>query len=162
MIDRAVVNAGPLVALSLIGQLDLLPTLFAECWVPQTVFNEVALAGIGKPGAMALKSADWLARVRSSPVPDPLLVMQLDAGEAEVISLARQLSPCFAVIDERRGRRVAQDVYGLAVKGTAGVLVEAKRRHLISDVRPMLLSLREAGYFIAESVIVAACLAAGE
>ncbi len=51
MIDRAVVNAGPLVALSLLNQLDLLPALFAECWVPQTVFDEVAVAGIGKPGA---------------------------------------------------------------------------------------------------------------
>ena len=162
MIDRAVINAGPLVALSLIGRLDLLPTLFAECWVPQAVFNEVAVAGIGKPGAIALQSPEWLARVRLSPVPDPLLVMQLDVGEAEVISLARQLSPCFAVIDERRGRRIAQDVYGLSVKGTAGVLVEAKRRHLISDVRPMLLALREAGYFMAQSVIAAACLAAGE
>ena len=162
MIDRAVVNAGPLVALSLIGRLDLLPTLFAECWVPQAVFNEVAVAGIGKPGAIALQSPEWLARVRLSPVPDPLLVMQLDVGEAEVISLARQLSPCFAVIDERRGRRIAQEVYGLSVKGTAGVLVEAKRRHLISDVRPMLLALREAGYFMAQSVIAAACLAAGE
>ena len=162
MIDRAVVNAGPLVALSLIGRLDLLPTLFAECWVPQAVFNEVAVAGIGKPGAIALQSAEWLARVRLSPVPDPLLVMQLDAGEAEVISLARQLSPCFAVIDERRGRRIAQEVYGLAVKGTAGVLVEAKRRRMISDVRPMLLSLREAGYFMADTVMVAACQAAGE
>ena len=162
MIDRAVINAGPLVALSLIGRLDLLPTLFAECWVPQAVFNEVAVAGIGKPGAIALQSAEWLARVRLSPVADPLLVMQLDVGEAEVISLARQLSPCFAVIDERRGRRIAQEVYGLSVKGTAGVLVEAKRRHLISDVRPMLLALREAGYFMAQSVIAAACLAAGE
>lgn len=162
MIDRAVINAGPLVALSLIGRLDLLPTLFAECWVPQAVFNEVAVAGIGKPGAIALQSPEWLARVRLSPVPDPLLVMQLDVGEAEVISLARQLSPCFAVIDERRRRRIAQEVYGLSVKGTAGVLVEAKRRHLISDVRPMLLALREAGYFMAQSVIAAACLAAGE
>ena len=162
MIDRAVVNAGPLVALSLIGQLDLLPTLFSECWVPQTVFNEVAVAGIGKPGAASLQTPEWLGRVRLSPTPDPLLVMQLDAGEAEVISLARQLSPCFAVIDERRGRRIAQEVYGLAVKGTAGVLVEAKRRQIISDVRPMLLALREAGYFIADNVIVAACQAVRE
>ena len=84
MIDRAVINAGPLVALSLIGRLDLLPTLFAECWVPQAVFDEVAVAGIGKPGAIALQSAEWLARVRLSPLPDPLLVMQLDVGEAEV------------------------------------------------------------------------------
>lgn len=100
MFDRAVVNAGPLVALSLLDQLDLLPALFAECWVPQAVFNEVAVEGIGKPGAKSLQGADWQARVRVSPFPDPLLVMELDVGEAEVISLARQLSPCVAIIDE--------------------------------------------------------------
>lgn len=162
MLDRAVVNAGPLVALSLLDQLDLLPALFAECWVPQTVFNEVAVAGIGKPGAKSLQGADWQARVRLSPIPDPLLVMELDAGEAEVISLARQLSPCVAIIDERRGRRIAHHVYGLPVKGTAGILVEAQRRGLISGVRPRLLELRAAGYFIADSVIAAACQAVGE
>ncbi|MFZ4539703.1 DUF3368 domain-containing protein [Propionivibrio sp.] len=162
MLDRAVVNSGPLVALSLLGQLDLLPTLFAECWVPETVFNEVAVAGIGKPGAKSLQAAEWLSRVRVSPPPDPLLVMELDAGEAEVISLARHLSPCIAIIDERRGRRIAQQVYGLPVKGTAGILVEAKRRGLIVGVRPLLIDLRASGYFIAESVITAACQAVGE
>ncbi len=162
MIERAVVNSGPLVALSIIGQLDLLPTLYAECWVPQTVFNEVAVAGIGKPGAKSLQAADWQARVRTVPIPDPLLVMELDAGEAEVITLARQLSPCMAIIDERRGRRIAQQVYGLPVKGTAGILVEAHRRGLISGVKLYLLELRTAGYFIADSVIDAACKAVGE
>jgi predicted nucleic acid-binding protein len=162
MFERAVVNAGPLVALSLLDQLDLLPALFAECWVPQAVFDEVAVAGIGKPGAKSLQGADWQARVRVSPFPDPLLVMELDAGEAEVISLARQLSPCVAIIDERRGRRIAQHVYGLPVKGTAGILVEAQRRGLIFAVRPRLLELRAAGYFIADSVIAAACQAVGE
>ena len=162
MISRAVINAGPLVALSLLNQLDLLPALFTECWIPQTVFNEVAVAGVGKPGANALQSADWLGRVRESPMPDPLLILELDAGEAEVITLARQLSPCIALIDERRGRRIAQDVYGLAVKGTAGVLVEAQRRGLISGIRPQLLALRNAGYFISDGVIAAACLVVGE
>lgn len=162
MIDRAVINAGPLVALSLLDQLDLLPALFSECWVPQTVFEEVTVAGLGKPGSKSLLSADWRNRVRESPAPDPLLVMELDAGEAEVISLARHLSPCIAVIDERRGRRIAMDVYGLRVKGTAGLLVEAQRRGLISGIRAQLVALRGAGYFIANSVIDAACLAAGE
>ncbi|MDD5335735.1 MAG: DUF3368 domain-containing protein [Rhodoferax sp.] len=162
MIDSAVINAGPLVALALLDQLDLLPALFAQCWVPQTVYDEVAVAGIGKPGSKSLQSPDWQARVRMSPTPDPLLVMELDAGEADVISLARQLSPCMAIIDERRGRRIAQQVYGLNVKGTAGILVEAKRRGLISSVRPQLLELRTAGYFIADGVILAACKAAKE
>ena len=162
MIERAVINAGPLVALSLLDQLELLPALFSEVWVPQIVFNEVAVAGVGKPGAQSLQSEEWRRRVRLSPLPDPLLIMELDAGEAEVISLARQLQPCIAVIDERRGRRVAQNVYGLPVKGTAGLLVEAHRRGLISGVRSRLMALRDAGYFIADSVIAAACLAADE
>lgn len=162
MFDRAVVNAGPLVALSLLGELELLPALFGECWVPQAVYNEVAVAGIGKPGAVSLQGDDWQKRVRPSPVPDPLLVMELDAGEAEVISLARQLAPCLALIDERRGRRIAQQVYGLPVKGTAGILVDAHRLGLISGVRPRLLELRAAGYFIADRVIDAACEAVGE
>ncbi len=88
--------------------------------------------------------------------------MELDAGEADVISLARHLAPCMAIIDERRGRRIAQQVYGLNVKGTAGILVEARRRGLIDNVRPRLLELRNSGYFIADSVIAAACHAVGE
>lgn len=60
MFECAVINAGPLVALSLLEQLELLPALYAQCWVPQTVFNEVAVAGLGKPGAKSLQSADWL------------------------------------------------------------------------------------------------------
>ena len=162
MIDRAVINAGPLVALAVLGRLELLPALFAECWIPQAVFDEVAVAGIGKPGATSLHSTEWQARVRVSPIPDPLLILELDAGEAEVISLARHLSPCMAVIDERRGRRFAAEVYGLPVKGTAGILVEAKRRGLVNEVRPLLLELRAGGYFIATNVIDAACQAAGE
>ena len=79
-----------------------------------------------------------------------------------MISRARFRPPYFAVIDERRGRRVAQNVYGLPIKGTAGILVEAQRRGLISGVRSRLLALRVAGYLIANSVIAAACLSAGE
>ena len=73
MFERAVVNSGPLVALSLLGQLDLLPTLYAECWIPHAVFNEVAVAGIGKPGAESLLSADWQARARTAPAPRPAI-----------------------------------------------------------------------------------------
>lgn len=69
MFDRAIVNAGPLVALSLVGQLDLLPALFAECWVPQTVFNEVAVAGIGKPGAQSLQTAGVAESYPYQPAP---------------------------------------------------------------------------------------------
>jgi predicted nucleic acid-binding protein len=160
MLDRAVVNAGPMVALSLAGRLDLLPALFKEFWIPETVFHEVAVAGLGRPGAAALGEAAWAARVRPAPEPDPLLVAELDPGEAAVISLARACIPCMAIIDEKRGRRIAHQVYGLPVKGTAGLLVEAKRRGLLNDLRSTLLELKRAGYYLSDAIIEGACKAA--
>jgi predicted nucleic acid-binding protein len=160
LLDRAVVNAGPLVGLSIAGRLDLLPALFKEFWIPETVFHEVAVAGLGRTGADALMHPRWAPHVRPSPVADPLLIEELDPGEASVITLARSLQPCIAIIDERRGRTIAQKVYGLQVKGTAGLLVEGYRLGLVIDVRTALLDLRRAGYFLSDAVIEAACLAA--
>jgi len=160
LLDRAVINSGPLVALALAGHLDLLPALFDEFWIPELVFHEVAIAGLGRPGAHALSDARWLPHIRSSPEPDPLLIAELDPGEAAVIALARSLMPCLAIIDEKRGRKIAHQIYGLPVKGSAGLLVEAHRRGLLSDLRSTLLGLKRAGYFLSDAVIAAACAAA--
>ena len=160
LLDRAVINSGPLVALALAGRLDLLPALFGEFWIPELVFHEVAIAGLGRPGARDLSDARWLPHIRPSPEPDPLLIVELDPGEAEVIALARSLMPCLAVIDEKRGRKIAHQIYGLPVKGSAVLLVEAYRRGLISDLRSILLDLKRAGYFLSDAVIAAACAAA--
>ena len=159
-IDRAVINSGPLVALSLVRRLDLLPALFREFWIPECVFHEVVVAGLGRVGSDQLADGQWTLHVRASPEPDPLLVVELDPGEAAVIALARTLTPCLVVIDEKRGRRIADQVYGLPVKGTAGLLVEAHRRGLLNDVRTILLDLKQAGYFLSDRVIEAACAAA--
>ena len=160
MIERAVINSGPLVALSLAGQLDLLPRLFNEFWIPEAVYHEVAVAGLGRPGASSLSEPQWTAHVRPSPEPDPLLIAELDQGEAAVIALARICTPCVAIIDEKRGRRIAHHIYGLPVKGTAGLLVEAKRRGLLDDdLRTVLQDLKRAGYFLSDAVIDGACKA---
>jgi predicted nucleic acid-binding protein len=160
--ERAVINAGPLVALALAERLDLLGALFDEFWIPQPVFQEVAVAGTGRPGSGDLSGPQWASHVRPSPEPDPLLIAELDSGEAAVIALARSLTPCLAVIDEKRGRRIARHIYGLPVKGTAGLLVEAHRRGLLDDVRKVLVDLKGAGYFLSDAVIEAASAAAQE
>lgn len=157
MIERVVINAGSLVALSLLERLDVLPALFPEFWIPVPVYAEVAIAGLGRPGAADLSAPQWAAHIHQPPELDPLLVAELDQGEASVIALARTLLPCTVIIDERRGRRIAHQIYGLPVKGTAGLLAEARRRGLVGDLRPILHQLKAAGYFLADSVIDAAC-----
>jgi predicted nucleic acid-binding protein len=160
MPERAVINSGPLVALSLVGRLDLLPALFREFWIPEAVYQEVTVAGVGRAGADTLADTRWAQHIRPAPDPDPLLIAELDLGEAAVISLARAYSPCMVIIDEKRGRRIARHVYGLPVKGTAGLLVEARRRGLLDDLRATLLDLKRAGYYLSDAVIEGACKAA--
>ena len=64
------------------------------------------------------------------------------------------------IIDEKRGRKLARQAYGLPVKGAAGLLVEASRRGLLDDLRTMPLNLKQAKYYLSEAVIgsVSLCL----
>jgi predicted nucleic acid-binding protein len=58
-----VADAGPIIHLSLIGRVDLLPTLYGRVLVPGLVFQEVVLRGKGLPGSVELDRADWTDRV---------------------------------------------------------------------------------------------------
>lgn len=46
-----VADAGPLIHLAVIGQLELIQRLSPEVLVPQAVFDEVVVVGAGLPGA---------------------------------------------------------------------------------------------------------------
>lgn len=108
-----------------------------------------------RPGATMLRKAveaGWLQRVeihRSSDL--AVLESRLDRGEAESIVLARQRPHRFLLIDERRGRKIAQG-QGIRVVGTGGVLIAAKRRGLIDAVGSRLDRLVAAGYRISPAL----------
>lgn len=129
---KAVVNATPLISLALLGRLSLLNEIFDEVIVPQSVYEEVVQGGAGKPGADALAEANWLKVVSANTTItiEPLL-LGLDAGELEVLLLARQIEPDWVIIDERLARRVAFAM-GLPVKGTLGILLAAVLAGLLS------------------------------
>lgn len=107
--------------------------------------------------------ASELIQVASSELaPDPLLKSLLDEGEAAVIQLARALGIERVLIDERKGRKVARNIYGMQTLGTVRVLLEAKHGGLIEAVGQPLASMREQGYRIHEDIVQAALRQAGE
>jgi predicted nucleic acid-binding protein len=122
---KAVVNATPLIALALLDRLELLRQMFDEVLVPAAVYEEVVVKGAGRPGAAAVEGADWLRMVSpdAASTIEPML-LGLDAGEMDVLLLAREQRPDWVLIDERLGRSVARAM-GLPVKGTLGVLLAA-------------------------------------
>ena len=92
---------------------------------------EILEGGTTNAGLAGYRKVNWIkVRTISNPV-DPLLRTALDAGEAAVIGLARELSVNLVIIDERKARKIARTIYGPHVIGSARVLDEAKKRGLI-------------------------------
>jgi hypothetical protein len=159
--NQVVCNCGPLIALAGINQLSLLPRLFRKVSVPAVVHQE--LTGSRRfAAARHLFNQPWLAVV---PLPEPcdaVLVAQLDSGEAAVLTLACQLKDAEVLIDERKGRRLAERLYGLRILGTGGLLLRAKAAGLIPGVQPILAGMKANGYHLSDRLVDAICQAAGE
>lgn len=125
--DVAVFDATPLIAFHQIGQLQLVRRLFGQTLAPTIVANEV------QPTLGALPPWIEVRVVREMPT----FRRKIDSGERAAISLARQCSADFVILDDLAGRLLAAEL-GLTVSGSLGLLVRAKRRGLIREVRPMM------------------------
>ncbi|HEC99965.1 MAG TPA: DUF3368 domain-containing protein [Proteobacteria bacterium] len=162
MNDKAICNTGPIVALSMIDGIDILRHLFEFVAVPEAVHKEILEGGTTNAGLANYRKVKWIKVMRPSNPVDPLLRTSLDAGEAAVIGLARELSVNLVLIDERKARRIARTIYGLHVIGSARVLVEAKRRGLLDNVGAAIQAMRDGGYWIGDSIAEVALKQAGE
>lgn len=124
---RAVLDAGPLIHLSWIDQVDLLHGLFEEVIVPTAVRNEVLDAPFDTPGLTSIQrvlSGSWL-EVRA-PARDPGNQLgSLGVGELEAISLAAELDADLLLTDDALARAAAAQ-RGLRVAGTIGILSQAR------------------------------------
>ena len=48
---KVVTNSTPLIALSKINRLELLREVYSTVYIPEEVYTEVVVNGVGKPGA---------------------------------------------------------------------------------------------------------------
>lgn len=158
-----IADAGPLIALSRIGALDLPRGVFGEVWVTPEVRAEVLPRADypGKADLAAAFEAGWL-RDRTFPLTSwRPLNPGLGPGERSSIAAALQWPDCLLVIDDRAGRAEAR-AWKVAIIGTAAVIGLAKLRGLIPAARPLLERLQPAGYFIGPAVIEAVLADVGE
>lgn len=153
-----VADTSPLLYLSRVGVLDLLAAAFGEVVVPAIVWVEVVERRPEAPGVGALRAATWL-RVDSQPLPQ--VDLGLDPGETAAILLAEAIRADVLLIDERAGRAVAEG-RGLSVRGTLGVLVQARMQGSLPALKPVLESLVAEGFRIAPQLVAEALRRVGE
>lgn len=151
-------NTTPLISLAGVGLLDTLQALYREIWIPDEVYAEYQ-AGLANPLYPTLDGRAWIM-VRSISL-NPVVPTSLDAGEAAAISLALASQARLLLIDEHPGRTAARQL-GLPITGSLGVLLDAKRQHLIPNIRPYLDKMLTQGRYISPKVRQQAMSLAGE
>ncbi len=154
-----IADSSALVALSICGGLDLLEKLFAEVKVPQAVFDEVTVGN--KPESMVLNQF-LLDKVEQVDMDSYVyLDAYADAGETEAMLLYKQMAADWLLIDDKRGRKIAF-VNKIRTIGSLGVLLAAKQKNFLSEIKPKLDQLKNSGLYISDTLINTVLDMAGE
>lgn len=161
---KVVANSTPLIGFSKIRQLELLRDVYGSIIIPEEVYTEVVIDGAGESGAAEVAAAQWISyqavtdknqvRILHNTTP-------LGLGECGTIVLAEEIDAQRVIIDDHTARRVAM-TRGLPIIGIVGVLLVAKTRHIIPDVKPILDNLRDHGTRISQRLYHQTLTTAGE
>ena len=150
----------PLIAFLRVNRLDILGRMFGTVVIPQKVLDEIH----GKPEqdceAKIIRECSFIEVVPVSnqqAVSILMLSSNLDGGESEAIVLTKELEATTLLIDERKGRKIAESL-GLNIMGTVGVLINGSLNGILSPVNAIDLidQMRSSGIRISEKVYLQA------
>ena len=148
-------DTSPIRGLLSIKKTDLLEQLFDSIVIPKAVEEElyrIKAVDIDIPAflnkswvkVMEIKNTKQLNELRK----------HIDSGESEAIILAKELNCNLILIDEDKGRRIAKSL-DIEVLGLIGILVLAKQKGLLNEIKPLLDDLRDNyGFWINNELFV--------
>lgn len=148
---RIVVNSSPLIALGCIDKIGLLKVLFNEVYIPREVYRETVIQGKNDLVESSIRKYGIIIKEINSEISVNLLTEILDKGESEVIVLANELKIENVLIDELKGRRIAEK-QKLTVIGSLGVLLMAKQKKLIQGITSSIETMQENNIRISEKL----------
>jgi predicted nucleic acid-binding protein len=144
-----------------LGLLDLFPRLAGRVTVPQAVVDELVegrAKGLNLPDPGSLT---WMAVRRPTGAPTMPVTPDLSPGELEVLALTTATVGAVAIIDDLRARQIAEKL-GIRLRGTLGLLIDARRAGLVPAVAPLLDQLQAAGFRVASPTRLAILKLVGE
>lgn len=156
MKNSVITNSAPIIGLSILGKLYLLVDLFKVVYVPEAVYREIVDSGSSRQygkDELTMMISDrifQLYKVENSSLVKKLYG-KLHEGELEVIVGAKELDFKFVAIDEHAARTLAK-TFLLQPIGTIGILILAKKKGMIEEVKPLLDILLKHDFYISKKL----------
>ena len=135
-------DTSPLNYLILIGEANVLPSLFDRIVIPPAVLNELGHSQTPRLMAEWVSSPPaWLEVLAPTTID---VSLPLGRGEMEAIGLAQELKADSLLLDERKASTIARKL-GLIVTGTLGVLALAAERNVL-NLPQVITALRQTNF----------------
>jgi uncharacterized protein len=131
-----------IIALSRIDKLEILHKVFSNIVTTKEVQQEF---GQSLPLWVEIKEIRNSARLKE-------IEKLLDKGEASAIALALETEKAVLIIDEKKGRKIARE-FNLEIIGTLRILLLAKQRGVIPNVKDLIEKLHSCNFRFAKSII---------
>ncbi|MEW6378267.1 MAG: DUF3368 domain-containing protein [bacterium] len=156
-----IVNTSPLFYLHRLGCLNVLEKLYGEIIVPAAVLAELEAGGRTGGDVPHVAEYTWM-QMRRATIPAFIkMIPDLGQGEAEILALGCEESEPLLIIDDALARRIAK-LQAFKITGTGGVLLKAKQKGYIGELRPILEHLKEAGFYLSDKLIAETLKISGE
>lgn len=139
-----------LILLSKIDELDLL-RISDQVFITSTILKE-----FGKPLPNWIKILDPQDRHYQK-----ILELDLDHGESSAIALSLEMDNAILIIDDLKGRKVAEQL-NLRFSGTFGLILKAKKLGMIAQVGPILEKIKNTNFRFSEGLFNLVLKQAGE
>ncbi len=154
-----VADSSALIALSLCNALQFLDVLFEEIKVPQAVFDEVTVEDKKEGIGLSKYLKD---KIESVSIEDYVITdFSIGKGDLEAMALYKRLRADKLLIDDKRSRKLAQ-LNGMNIIGSLGILLIAKEKGLIEQIKPYIEIIKESDIYISEELIDYVLELAGE
>lgn len=150
---KVIVNSTPLIALCHVNKLDLLRQLYGEITIPMAVYKEISVKEDSVCKHAVENAREWIHVEKiQNEMARAMYKTQLHDGEVEVMILAKETNGDLVIIDDQNAKKHAKYL-GLPVTGTLGVLIKAKQKGLIPELRPLLDTMVQKNIYIKDSLI---------
>ena len=144
-----VADTGPLNYLLRLRIIHLLHALYDQVLIPHAVLAELEAPGAPEPVREWARNLPIWVKVVPVRV-DQRLLDRLHPGESEAISLSLHVKPAFLLIDERAGRKEAEEL-GVTIAGTLSVLFKLAESGLV-DFPTVLRDLQNEGFYLGKDL----------
>lgn len=158
--SKVIVNSTPIIILSEIGRLSLLNNLFDNVIIPDAVYNEIKVKHDSVYRQLLL-AMNWIKVCKVEKSSNLSFKARLHAGEIEVIKLGVINPDSLLILDDNSAKKTAK-AFGLKVTGTLGILIQAKEKNIIDNVKPYIDKMLKAGFYVSSEIITMVLNIAGE